>query len=124
MKLTIGEQLTTTVYLLPLENKLDVLSDEVSDYATNVLEFKGNINEKFVYLGPNTDNVVIVGLGNKEDLTKDHYVQAANTAAKVLNEQKVVSTSVQVTSYGAVDENEALAGTARSKENTSEFQSR
>lgn len=112
MKLTIGEQLTTTVYLVPLENKLDVLSDEVSDYATNVLEFKGNINEKFVYLGPNTDNVVIVGLGNKEDLTKDHYVQAANTAAKVLNEQKVVSTSVQVTSYGAVDENEALAGTA------------
>lgn len=110
MKLTIGEQLKTTVYLVPLNSKLDMLSDEVSNYAVNVLEFKGNLNEKFVYLGPHTDNIVVVGLGNELDLTKDHYVQAANTAAKVLNEQKVVSTSVEVTSYGAVNENEALAG--------------
>lgn len=110
MKLTIGEQLKTTVYLVPLNSKLDMLSDEVSNYAVNVLEFKGNLNEKFVYLGPHTDNIVVVGLGNELDLTKDHYVQAANTAAKVLNEQKVVSTSVEVTSYGAVNENDALAG--------------
>src|SRR5699024_7021720 len=105
-------QLDTTVYLVPAKAKLEMLSDKVADYALNTLGFKGKLNEKFVYLGPNTDNVVVVGLGTEEDLTRDQYVQAASTAAKILNEQKITSTSAQVTTYGTVDESEVLQGIA------------
>src|SRR5699024_11054475 len=76
------------------------------------MKFKGQLNEKFVYLGPNTDNIVVIGLGPLDQLTKDHYVQATNTAAKILNEQKFESTSVQVTTYGTIDESEVLQGIA------------
>ena len=104
MKINVGEQLSTTVYLVPEGTKLEMISDEAAQYALNHLKFKGNLNEKFIYLGPNTDNIVVVGLGHLDHLTKDHYVQAAYTAAKVLNEQKVESTSVQIKPYGTVDE--------------------
>lgn len=112
MQLNTGEQLDTTVYLVPAKAKLEMLSDKVADYALNTLGFKGKLNEKFVYLGPNTDNVVVVGLGTEEDLTRDQYVQAASTAAKILNEQKITSTSAQVTTYGTVDKSEVLQGIA------------
>ena len=112
MQLNTGEQLDTTVYLVPAKAKLEMLSDEVADYALNTLKFKGKLNEKFVFLGPNTDNVVVVGLGTEEDMTRDQYVQAASTAAKILNEQKITSTSAQVTTYGTVDKSEVLQGIA------------
>lgn len=110
MKINVGEQLSTTVYLVPEGTKLEMISDEAAQYALNHLKFKGNLNEKFIYLGPNTDNIVVVGLGHLDHLTKDHYVQAAYTAAKILNEQKVESTSVQIKPYGTVDEKNTLQG--------------
>src|SRR5690625_4615732 len=84
MKINVGEQLSTTVYLVPEGTKLEMISDEAAQYALNHLKFKGNLNEKFIYLGPNTDNIVVIGLGHLDHLTKDHYVQAAYTAAKVM----------------------------------------
>ena len=112
MKIKVGKQLSTTVYLVPEETKLEMLSDETAQYALKQMKFKGQLNEKFVYLGPNTDNIVVIGLGPLDQLTKDHYVQATNTAAKILNEQKFESTSVQVTTYGTIDESEVLQGIA------------
>lgn len=110
MKLTMNETFDTTVYFVPSDDKLGMLSDQVSEYALNTLDFKGKINETFIHLGPNTDNVLVIGLGKEDELTKDHFVKAANTAAKALNKQKVSSASVQVSTYDAIDAETSLQG--------------
>lgn len=110
MKLTTNETFDTTVYFVPSDDKLDMLSDPVSEYALNTLDFKGKINETFIHLGPNTDNVLVIGLGKEDELTKDHFVKTANTAAKALNKQKVSSASVQVSTYDAIDAETSLQG--------------
>lgn len=110
MKITTNQTQDTTVYFVPADGALDMLSNDVADYALNTLDFKGKINETFIHIGPNTDNSVLIGLGVESKLTKDHFVKAANTAAKVLNKQKVTSTSVQLTSYNTVDAEAVLQG--------------
>ncbi|NLK10623.1 MAG: hypothetical protein GX317_06670, partial [Staphylococcus equorum] len=110
MKITTNQTQDTTVYFVPADGALDMLSNDVADYALNTLDFKGKINETFIHIGPNTDNSVLIGLGVESKLTKDHFVNAANTAAKVLNKQKVTSTSVQLTSYNTVDAEAVLQG--------------
>lgn len=110
MKISVGEQLSTTVYFVPEGTKLEMLTDETAQYALNQFHFKGQLNEKFIYLGPNTDNIIVVGLGQENQLSRDHYVEAANTAAQVLNEHKIESTSVQIPTYNAVNEKDTLQG--------------
>lgn len=112
MNLTTNETLKTTVYLVPSEETLNFLPEELATYAKDILEFSGKAGNKVVHLGPNAENVVLVGLGKKEDLTRDHYVKAANAAAKILEENKVAEASVHVTTYGDVDETHALQGAA------------
>ena len=110
MKITTNQTLDTTVYFVPADGALDMLSNDVADYALNTLDFKGKINETFIHIGPNTDNSVLIGLGDESNLTKDHFVKAANTAAKALNKQKVTSTSVQLTTYNAIEADVVLQG--------------
>lgn len=104
MNLTIGKEFETTVYFVPKGDTLGQLSKELAEYALNTLEFNGELNEKFINLGPNTDNSIVIGLGAADDLTRDHYVKAAHTAANILEENKVTKASVQINTYGGVDE--------------------
>lgn len=110
MKITTNQTQDTTVYFVPADGALDMLSNDVADYALNTLDFKGKINETFIHIGPNTDNTVLVGLGESDKLTKDHFVQAANTVAKALNKHKVTATSVQLNTYDAVNQESVLQG--------------
>ena len=110
MKITTNQTQDTTVYFVPADGALDMLSNDVADYALNTLDFKGKINQTFIHIGPNTDNSVLIGLGDESNLTKDHFVKAANTAAKALNKQKVTSTSVQLTTYNAIEADVVLQG--------------
>lgn len=104
MNLSIHKQFETTVLFVPKNDKLDQLPKELTEYALNTLEFNGELNEKIVNLGPNTNNVIVVGLGEADNLTRDHYVKVAHTAANILEENKVAKASVQVNIYGNVDE--------------------
>lgn len=88
MNLTIGKEYETSVYLVQKDDSLEMLSEDVKDYAINTQEFTGKLNESFIYLGPNTENLVVIGLGKAEELTKDNYVQAAKTAANILDTYK------------------------------------
>ena len=54
------------MYLVPKNNKLDQLPNELADYALNTLEFSGALNQKVINLGPKSDNIVIVGLGEED----------------------------------------------------------
>ncbi len=110
MKVTTGEQLDTQVYLVPADSDLNFLSEELAAYAKETLEFSGKAGEKVVHLGPQSEKVVVVGLGDTNTLTRDAYVKAANAAIKTLEEYKVTNASVQVNTYGEVDEVHALQG--------------
>lgn len=54
-------------------------------------------------LGPNTDHTIVIGLGEVSDLTRNHYVKAAPTAANILKEKGVSKVSAQVRPYGCAD---------------------
>src|SRR5690554_6385015 len=110
MIITTNQTFDTMVYFVSADNTLDMLSKDVSEYAINTVDFKGKMNETFVHLGPNTYNTVLVGLGESDKLTKDHFVQAANTVAKALNKHKVTATSIQPNTYDAVNQESVLQG--------------
>lgn len=112
MQLTIGKEFDTKVYLVEQGNALEMLSESLRDYLVDTIGFTGKLNEKFVHLGPNTDNLVVVGLGEKEKVINQQYIQAANTAAKLLNEYKVADTSVAFEVVGKVNAADALQAVA------------
>lgn len=103
MKLTINKKYDTIVHLVPSDSELEFLSEELAAYAVDTYGFTGKLNETFSHLGPNTENVVIVGLGEPENITRDHYVKAANQAAKTLEANKVNKANVEVKAYGDID---------------------
>lgn len=112
MQLTIGKEFDVKVYLVEQDNALEMLSESLRDYLVDSIGFTGKLNEKFVHMGPNTDNLVIVGLGDKEKVTNQQYILAANTAAKLLNEYKVADASVVFEIVEKVDDADALQAVA------------
>ncbi len=110
MDLVIGKEFETSVYFVTEDAELSFLSETIANYAENTVEFKGKLNEKFIYLGPNTDNLVMIGLGKEEALDKDRFVQAAATAVKTLHTQKVVAASFETTTQNSINEEEAFKG--------------
>ena len=110
MQFTTGEQTAVTVYLVSNDQSLDMLSEDVSSYVTSTLDFKGKSNEVFTNLGPNSENVVLVGLGDETTITKDSIVHAATTATKELNKVKVTEASFKVNSVGDLSETDVLKG--------------
>lgn len=112
MKLTINKEFATKVYLLEKDQPLDMLSEELRTYLKDSIGFTGKLNEKFAYLGPKTDNLVVVGLGDSEKLSHEQYIHAANTAANLLNEYKVKDASVSFELTGSLDSAEALQAVA------------
>lgn len=76
------------------------------------IEFTGKLNEHFIYIGPNTDQLLIVGLGDTEKVGKQQYIQAANTAAHLLNKNKVAATSVSFEQVEKISDDETLQAVA------------
>lgn len=112
MQLTIGNKFSTKVYLVEQGNALEMLSASLRDYLVDTIGFTGKLNEKFVHLGPATDNLVVVGLGDADKIANQNYIQAANTAAKILDEHKVADTSVTFEVVGSIDASTALQAVA------------
>lgn len=110
MKLSTNEIFSVKVYLVPENNKLEFFKDEIAEYALDSLGFSGKSNEIFSQLGPNSENMVVVGLGKEADITKDHYVRAAHKAAKQLEENKVTQATFDVQSFGNINDVTALQG--------------
>lgn len=111
MKVLTGKQFETTIYFVSKGEPLDFLSEKLSNYASETLGFKGKAGEKVLHLGPNTENVLIIGLGDSKLLTRDHYVKAAHLAAQLIEENKISQANMQITAYGEIDETLALQGT-------------
>src|SRR5699024_2693275 len=88
--------------------RLDMVSDEVAAYLSSTLEYKGKVKSVYSNVGPNSENVVLVGLGKEDKVTKDHYVQAAHVAANELNKLKIEKASVEVKAAGKVDAKTAV----------------
>lgn len=112
MQLTIGKEFDTKVYLVEQGNSLDMLSESLRSYLVDSVGFTGKLNEHSVYLGPNTDNLIFVGLGDEDKVGNQQYIHAANTAAKLLNEHKVSDVTVAFEIVGNIDTTHALQAVA------------
>lgn len=112
MQLTIGKEYATKVYLVEEGNTLEMLSESFRDYLIDTIGFTGKLNENYVYIGPKTDNLIVVGLGASEKIKNQQYIYAANTAANLLNDNKVTNASVHYELVGNVDAGEALQAVA------------
>lgn len=94
MELSINQEFTTKVYLVKKDSPLEMLGEDLRTYLKDSVDFTGELNEKFAYMGPQTENLLIVGLGDKKKLSHQEYIHAANTAAKLLEDYKVKEAAV------------------------------
>lgn len=112
MKLKINQEFETKVYLIEKDNPLSGLSVGLRTYLKKTIGFTGKLNEKFAHLGPKTDNIILVGLGDSEKLSQEEYIYAAHTAANLLNDYKVKKTSINFEVKGNLNEEDALQAIA------------
>ena len=110
MNVTTGNKYPVNVYFIPAEGNLDVLPAEVAEYYQEDRGYKGKLSEAIVQVGPNTVNTLVIGLGDEAKLTRDRFVQAANKAAKLLEEHKIKQATFNVDPSEPVDAALALQG--------------
>lgn len=110
MNVTMDKEYAVNVYFVPASGSLDFLSTEVTDYYVSTREYKGKLNETIVQLGPNTEDVIVVGLGDEAKVTRDQFVKAANKAAKLLEKHKIKEATFHIDAVGEVDSGLALQG--------------
>lgn len=92
-----------TVHFVLENQSLDMVSPEVADYLSSTLDYKGKLKSVYTNVGPKSENVVLVGVGEEKDVTRDRLVEAAHAAAKELNKLKVEKATVKVKAFGQVD---------------------
>lgn len=92
-----------TVHFVLENQSLDMVSPEVADYLPSILDYKGKLKSVYSNVGPKSEQVVLVGLGEEKDVTRDRLVEAAHAAAKELNKLKVEKVNVEVKAFGQVD---------------------
>lgn len=112
MNLIIGKKHDVSVYLVPADDALDFLTEDLREYALKSFSFTGKLNETFVNVGPQSDNIVLVGLGAADKITRDHYVKATNKAAQTLEANKIKEASFYGFTYGEIKDEVALQGAA------------
>lgn len=112
MNLTTGKKYDASVYLVPADDALDFLTEDLREYALESFSFTGKLNETFVNVGPQSDNIVLVGLGAADKITRDHYVKAAHKAAQTLEANKIKEANISGFTYGEIKDEVALQGAA------------
>lgn len=110
MKLSSQEEFNTLVYLVPADDKLEMLTPETAEYVLITQEFSGKQNESYAQIGPHAENIVVVGLGDTDKMSRDSYVRAAHKAASILENNKVKEASLEVNTYGDLDSSVILEG--------------
>lgn len=110
MKLSSQEKFNTLVYLVPADDKLEMLTAETAEYVLITQEFSGKQNESYAQIGPHAENIVVVGLGDTDKMSRDSYVRAAHKAASILENNKVKEASLEVNTYGDLDSSVILEG--------------
>ncbi|MDO5689837.1 MAG: leucyl aminopeptidase [Tissierellia bacterium] len=94
MKIQVNQDFPIKVYF-PLEGaELDMLGETTRAYVTGERAYKAEAKSVYAELGPNSENVLLVGLGKLEDLSINDLREAAHKAAGVLNANKVKQASV------------------------------
>lgn len=112
MNLTIGKKHDVSVYLVPADDALDFLSEDLRTYTLDSFSFSGKLNETFITIGPQSENIVLVGLGAAEKITREHYVKAAHKAAQLLETNKIKAASFYGFIHGQITEELALEAAA------------
>lgn len=110
MKLSSQGEFNTLVYLVPADDKLEMLTSETAEYVLITQEFSGKQNESYAQIGPHAENIVVVGLGDTDKISRDSYVRAAHKAASILENNKVKEASLEVNTYGCLDSSVILEG--------------
>lgn len=100
MNLTLNKKHDVSVYFVPENDSLDFLATELKAYVLDTFLFTGKLNETFVNVGPKTDNILLVGLGASDKITRDHYVKAAHKAVQTLEAHKVKKASFYEFTHG------------------------
>ncbi|MDO5037664.1 MAG: leucyl aminopeptidase [Tissierellia bacterium] len=100
-----------SLYFLPENKEPDFFSEDLKNYIFKERAFEGKAKESLVYIGPKTDNIILVGLGKEEDLEADTYVQAGYRAYKLAQENKLEGLNLSVEAFGDIHPAKALQDT-------------
>ncbi|HHX14349.1 MAG TPA: leucyl aminopeptidase [Clostridiales bacterium] len=98
-----SKEFKVKIYYVTEGSDLIVLSDETKAYARQV-GFEGKTGTSFSHLGPNTDNVIIMGLGKEEKINTQSIRKAAFGAGKILAANRIREASLVVAAQGKISE--------------------
>lgn len=98
-----SKEFKVRIYYVTEGADLTVLGEETRAYAGQV-GFEGKAGTSFSHLGPNTDNVIIMGLGKEEKINTQSIRKAAFGAGKILAANRIREASLVVAAQGKISE--------------------
>ena len=96
MKFQVGKSGLVKVVSSFEEGCLCGLSEELKNYIKDNCLFKGKRGEIFTNLGPNSENVILVGLGKKEEVSLENIRRSFLSLGNALKANKVASCNIKV----------------------------
>lgn len=111
LKFSKNEEYDVKVYFVEKDASLDFLAEEVREYAKET-GFDGSYKKTFKHIGPGTSNVILVGMGEEEEIGRQKFRNAGFVASKFLNKNKFKSATFNIGKVNDVPEYSALQCTA------------
>ncbi|MDO5718134.1 MAG: leucyl aminopeptidase [Tissierellia bacterium] len=97
MKIKISERYDVNIYFTIKGEELNMLDEESRNYAINNLKFDSSTNKIYSNLGPGSQNIILIGLGEAEKVDGNILRLAAFKAAGELNKNNIKEASVHAT---------------------------
>lgn len=98
-----SKEFEVKIYYVSEGNGLTFLNDEIKNYAKQV-GFEGKANTSFTHLGPNSANVIVIGLGEEDKITTQSIRNAAFEAGKILDANRIKEATLVVKAQGEISE--------------------
>ena len=102
MKFKIGNSGIVKVITLFDGNDICGISEELKNYVKENKLFNGKRGEVFSNLGPNTENVILLGLGKEEDNSLESIRRSYLSLGKTLKANNVKSCNIEIKKFDGI----------------------
>ena len=102
MEFKIGNSGIVKVFSFFEGNDICGISEELKNYVKENKLFNGKRGEVFSNLGPNTENVILLGLGKEEDNSLESIRRSYLSLGKTLKANNVKSCNIEIKKFDGI----------------------
>ena len=102
MKFKIGNSGIVKVITLFDGNDICGISEELKKYVKENKLFNGKRGEIFSNLGPNSENVILLGLGKEDEISLENIRRAFLSLGKILKSNNVKSCNIEIKKFDGI----------------------